>query len=50
MQVIITTTSLQRYRVPDCATEEEAMQRVAATHGVKPNEIMLVEVSSEATD
>lgn len=50
MQVTITTTSLQRYHVPDCATEEEAIERVAATHGVKPNEVMLVEVSGEVAD
>ena len=50
MKVTITTTSLQKYHVPDCQSEEEAIKRVAAAHGVKDNEIMMVEVSSEVTD
>lgn len=50
MTVKITTTSLQKFVVPDCKTTEEAIRRIAATHGIKENEIMLVEFDSEVTD
>ena len=50
MTVTITTTSMQKYQVPDCETEEEAIERVAAVHGVKENEIYLVEVNREAAN
>jgi hypothetical protein len=36
---------MQKYVVPDCATEDEAIRRVAAAYGIKDNEILMVEVS-----